>query len=99
MKIDKKKQFFTTLSDINISNFSFFCINKERKVQETIQDPLKKQEPFKENQEPLKKIPQNLLIKDCKNHLKKIKKTIKKIPQNLLIKDFKELFIKTLFCN
>ena len=55
MKIDKKKQFFTTLSDINISNFSFFCINKERKVQETIQDPLKKQEPFKENQEPLKK--------------------------------------------
>lgn len=35
----KKKQFFTTLSDINISNISFFCINKERKVQETIQDP------------------------------------------------------------
>ena len=58
MKIDIKKQFFTTLSDINISNISFFfCINKERKVQETIQDPLKKQEPFKENQEPLKKIP------------------------------------------
>ena len=55
MKIDiKKKQFFTTLSDINISNFSFFCINKERKVQETIQDPLKKQEPFKEKQEPFK---------------------------------------------
>jgi len=67
MKIDIKKQFFTTLSDINISNFSFFCINKERKVQETIQDPLKKQEPFKENQEPFKKkIPQNLLIKDFK---------------------------------
>ena len=57
MKIDIKKQFYTTLSDINIS---FFCINKERKVQETIQDPLKKQEPFKENQE---------------NHLKKFPKT------------------------
>ena len=55
MKIDIKKQFFTILSNINISNFSFFCINKERMVQETIQDPLKKQEPFKENQEPFKK--------------------------------------------
>lgn len=50
MKIDIKKQFFTTLSDINISNISFF-LHKERKVQETIQEPLKKQEPFKENQE------------------------------------------------
>uniref|UniRef100_UPI004029D1B0 hypothetical protein n=1 Tax=Segatella hominis TaxID=2518605 RepID=UPI004029D1B0 len=50
MKIDTKKQFFTTLSDINISNISFF-LHKERKVQETIQEPLKKQEPFKENQE------------------------------------------------
>ena len=78
MKIDIKKQFFTTLSDINIS---FFCINKERKVQETIKDPLKeKREPFKENQEPLKN-PQNLLIKDFKNHLKKIKNPLKKFPK------------------
>ena len=37
-----KKQFFTTLSAISISVISVFCINKERKVQETIQDPLKK---------------------------------------------------------
>ena len=84
-----KKMFkihFLLLTAMSISVISvFFCINKERKVQETIKDPLKEnQEPFKENQEPFKKIrnhlkkSQNLLIKDCKNHLKKIKKTIKK---------------------
>lgn len=57
MKIDIKNGFLP-LSAISISVISvFFCINKERKVQETIQDPLKKQEPFKENQEPLKKFP------------------------------------------
>lgn len=52
------KSIFATHSDVNFSNFSFFCINKERKVQETIQAPLKNQEPLK--------------IK-LKNHLKKIK--------------------------
>ena len=52
MKIDIKKQFFTTLSDINIS---FFCINKERKVQETIQAPLKIKNPLKNFKTPLKK--------------------------------------------
>ena len=52
MKINIKNSFLP-LSAISISVISvFFCINKERKVQETIQDPLKKQEPFKENQEP-----------------------------------------------
>ena len=96
MKTDIKKQFFTTLSDINISNISFFCINKEKKVQETIQDPLKNKNHLKKIRNPLKD-PQNLLIKDFKNHLKKIKNPLKKIPQNLLIKDFKELFSRHYF--
>ena len=44
---------FLLLTAMSISVISvFFCINKERKVQETIKDPLKEnQEPFKENQE------------------------------------------------
>ena len=50
---------FLLLTAMSISVISvFFCINKERKVQETIKDHLKEnQEPFKENQEPFKKIP------------------------------------------
>ena len=67
----------------------FFCINKERKVQETIQaplkikNPLKKspkpfnkrfQEPFKENQEPLKKSPKPF-NKRFQEPLKKFPKT------------------------
>ena len=96
MKIDIKKQFFTTLSDINISNIIFFCINKEKKVQETIQDPLKKQEPFKENQEPFKRSPKPF-NKRFQEPFKENQEPLKKIPQNLLIKDFKELFSRHYF--
>ena len=49
---------FLLLTAMSISVISvFFCINKERKVQETIKDPLKeKREPFKrKSRKPLKK--------------------------------------------
>ena len=91
----------------------FFCINKERKVQETIQAPLKIKTPLKKTKNhflkklknPLKKI-KNPLKKSPKpfnkrfqEPLKENQESLKKIPQNLSIKGFKELFIKILFCN
>ena len=59
MKIDIKKQFFATHSDVNFSNFSFFLHKQRKKGSRNYPRTLKNQEPFKENQEPFKKIPKN----------------------------------------
>ena len=58
----------------------FFCINKERKVQETIQAPLKIKNPLKNFKNPLKKT-KNHLKKTQEPFNKKLKNTLKEIQE------------------
>lgn len=58
----------------------FFCINKERKVQETIQAPLKIKNPLKNFKTPLKKT-KNHFLKKTQEPFKENQEPFKKIPK------------------
>ena len=72
---------FLLLTAMSISVISvFFCINKERKVQETIQAPLKIKNPLKNFKTPLKKT-KNHFFKKTQEPLKENQEPLKKIPK------------------
>ena len=98
MKTDIKKQFFTTLSDINISNISFFLHKQRKKGSRNYPRPLKKQEPFKENQEPFKRSPKPF-NKRFQEPFKENQEPFKKNSPKPFNKRFQGTFFKTLFCN
>ena len=74
---------FLLLTAMSISVISvFFCINKERKVQETIQAPLKIKNPLKNFKTPLKK---------TKNHF--LKKTQEPFKETLFPQHYNLIFL------